>query len=38
MEFRDDYELRERGLLEQYRSEHGDLPKCNEKILVRVPE
>ncbi len=38
MEFRDDYELRERGLLEQYRSEHGNLPKCNEKILARVPE
>jgi len=32
-EFTANYEARERALLDQYRKEHGKLPKCNEKII-----
>ena len=31
-EFTSNYEEREKELLLQYQKEHGDLPKCNEKI------
>ena len=32
-EFTSNYEAREKALLEQYKREHGKLPKCNEKII-----
>ena len=32
-EFTSSYEEKEKELLEQYKKEHGKLPRCNEKII-----